>query len=157
MKKHALCPIQIYPYQNKHHSMSNVNCHILYIFYSKIIFFRSSCTYSHRYIPSTPLSSFNLPFVSLSLCTRVSLLFSSVSWEYDLKKHMCLCTTVKFFPYIVKVSFWHFNDTSTVWKWIFVLYPIQRTHVVWKSQLTKTFSPPCVSSHIHYFEKHIWW
>ena len=63
----------------------------------KIIFFRSSCTYSHRYIPSTPLSFFQSSVGLPLLCTRVSLLFSSVSWEYDLKKHMCLCTTVKFF------------------------------------------------------------
>ena len=41
-------------------------CHIVYIIHYKIIFFRSSCTYSHRYIPSTPLSFFNLPLVSLS-------------------------------------------------------------------------------------------
>ena len=37
-KKHALCPIQIYPYLKKHHSMNDVSCHILYVFNSKSYF-----------------------------------------------------------------------------------------------------------------------
>ena len=46
----------------------NERCKLSHIvcFQFKIIFFRSSCTYSHRYIPTTPLSFFNLPFHSPS-------------------------------------------------------------------------------------------
>ena len=44
-------------------------------FYSKIIFFRSSCTYSHRCIPSTPLSFFLLPSVRLPLHTNFPFIF----------------------------------------------------------------------------------
>ena len=119
----------------------NERCKLSHIvcFQFKIIFFRSSCTYSHRYIPTTPLSFFNLPFHSPSPSAYEFPFYFLRSHESIFWKSICAYVRLLNFPYIAKVSFWHFNDTSTVWKWIFLLYPIQRTHVVWKSQLTKTF------------------
>ena len=139
IEKHALCPIQMYPYQKKHHSMNDVSWqHIVYSsipksYFSEAVVLIPTVTFHQPLFlfsiafRSSP-SAYEFPFYFLrshesmiwkSICAYVRLLnFSLHTWQK--------------YPFDILTTHLRFGSE-------YVLYHIQRTHVVWKSQLTKTF------------------
>ena len=122
-----------------------------YIVYNFVLWnhiFRSSCTYSHRYILWHP--SFTSSVVSLS---ELFSLLPKVSWEYKFEKAYVPMTVKMFLAYRVKVSFWHFNDM--VWKNVFN-YRIFKGHTLCENpNWQKLFSSMCKLSHTLFRKTHM--
>ena len=118
------------------------------ILYCEIIFSEAVALIPTVTFSGTPLLPLPL-FPSLNYFPFFLRSHESIS----LKKHMCLCMTIKFFlTYMAKVSFWHFNDTSTVWKWIRVVSHSKDTRCV-KIPTDKSFFSMCKLSHTNLFWK----